>query len=178
VVDIKASRNTVEYIKRHGGVPIMWKTGHSLVKQKMRQDNIGFGGELSGHMFMFEDYYPIDDGLFAACRVLQFLSKDEKKLSEYFADLPKLYSTHLIELPCDDAIKFDVIKKVQEAFLAKYEVNTIDGARVSMPGGWALVRASNTGPKIALRFEAETPERMQEIRSEVMETLNQFMPKP
>lgn len=177
VVDVKASQNTLDYIRKYGGVPVLWKTGHSLIKHKMREDQIMFGGELSGHMFVFEDYYPIDDALFAACKILQFLSRDTKKLSEYFTDVPRRYSTRLIEIHCDDAVKFDVVRQVQQAFAEKYEVNTIDGARVSLPGGWALVRASNTTPNVVLRCEADSPERLEAIKSQVLETLDKFLPK-
>lgn len=175
LIDVKASQNTIDYIKLHGGIPFLWKTGHSLVKQKMRDDNIILGGELSGHMFVFEDYYPIDDALFAACRLLQFLSKSRTSVSQYFSDLPSLCTTPLMELPCDDAIKFQVVEKLQHAFSEKYEVNTIDGARVTFPYGWAIVRASNTTENLTLRFEADSPEHLEAIKSEVLEVVNSFL---
>jgi len=177
LVDVKSSQNTIDDIHKHGGIPVLWKTGHSLVKQKMREDGLMLGGELSGHMFVFEDYYPIDDALFAVCRLLQYLSKDARKLSEHFLDVPKRYSTRLIEVPCDDAVKFDVVEKVKRVFLERgYEANTVDGARVSFPSGWALIRASNTAPNLTLRFEADSPERLQAIRGEVFGTLKKFLP--
>jgi phosphomannomutase/phosphoglucomutase len=178
LIDVKTSQNTIDDIRKHGGIPVMWKTGHSLVKQKMREDSIMLGGELSGHMFVFEDYYPVDDALFAVCRLLQFLSKDSKKPSEYFVDLPNRYSTRLIEVHCDDAVKFDIVERVKQAFLEKgYQVNTVDGARVSLPGGWGLVRASNTAANLTLRFEADSPDHLETIKGEVLETLHRFLPR-
>jgi len=176
LVDVKTSTNTINTIRKLGGIPLMWKTGHSLVKQKMREEGILFGGELSGHMFMFEDYYPIDDANMAGARLVSFLSRGNKKVSEYFKDLPKLYSTKLIEIPCPDEIKFQVVEKVKEALLQKYgEGFTEDGIRVSMPGGWALVRASNTGAKLSMRFEADSPQRLQEIQQEIQDLLDSTM---
>ena len=175
LIDVKTSLNTISYIRKYGGVPFMWKTGHSLVKQKMREDGVLFGGELSGHMFMFEDYFPIDDAIMAGARLVSFLSRDRKKVSEYFQDLPKLYSTKLIEMPCADDIKFKVVDSVKAALLEKYDGFTQDGIRVNMPGGWALVRASNTGGKLSMRFEADSQARLQEIQTEIHAIIDKFL---
>ncbi|MEW5986654.1 MAG: phosphomannomutase/phosphoglucomutase [Chloroflexota bacterium] len=177
LVDVKISQNVINDIRQHNGLPVLSKTGHSLVKQKMREDHIILGGELSGHMFVFEDYYPVDDALYAAGRLLQYLSTTDKSVSAQFADLPKLYASRIIEIPCADHAKFDVIKQLQAAFAARYEVNTIDGARVTFPHGWAIVRASNTTPNLTLRYEADSPEHLEEIRDEVMATVNAHLPK-
>ncbi len=177
LIDVKTSINTIQYIKDHGGIPFMWKTGHSLVKQKMREDKIMFGGELSGHMFMFEDYYPIDDAIMAASRLVTFISHNHKPISDYFVDLPRLYSTRLVEIPCPDEIKFDVVEKIKRGLLKKYNGFTEDGIRADMNGGWALVRASNTGAKLSMRFEAQTPERLKEIEDEIKGLLNKYVPK-
>ena len=174
LIDVKTSLNTIDYIRKAGGEPFMWKTGHSLVKMKMREDGVLFGGELSGHMFMFEDYYPIDDAIMAAARLVSFLSRSDKPVSEYFKDLPRLYSTRLIEVPCADEEKFNVVEKVKENLLKKYSGYTNDGIRADMPGGWALVRASNTGAKLSMRFEATSPQRLQEIEAEVRGVIRKY----
>jgi phosphomannomutase/phosphoglucomutase len=176
LVDVKTSQNTIDYIKKLGGKPMMWKTGHSLVKQKMREDGILLGGELSGHMFVFEDYFPIDDAAYAAGRLLSFLSRGNKKVSEYFVDLPKLYSTRLVEIPCADNVKFEIVDQIRDILLKKYEGVTIDGLRVTMSGGWALIRASNTAPNLTLRFEANSAENLKAIQDEVMGVVKQFVP--
>ena len=174
LIDVKTSLNTIDYIRKAGGEPFMWKTGHSLVKMKMREDGVLFGGELSGHMFMFENYYPIDDAIMAAARLVSFLSRSKKPVSEYFKDLPKLYSTRLIEIPCPDEEKFNVVEKVKDDLLKKYTGYTNDGIRADMPGGWALVRASNTGAKLSMRFEATSPQRLEEIEAEVRGIIKKY----
>lgn len=174
LIDVKTSLNTIDYIRKAGGEPFMWKTGHSLVKMKMREDGVMFGGELSGHMFMFEAYYPIDDAIMAAARLVSFLSRSNKTVSEYFTDLPELYSTRLIEVPCPDEVKFDVVEKVKADLLKKYSGFTNDGIRADMPGGWALVRASNTGAKLSMRFEATSPHRLKEIEAEVRGVIKRY----
>ncbi|MEI7988966.1 MAG: phosphomannomutase/phosphoglucomutase [Chloroflexota bacterium] len=176
LIDVKTSLNTIDYIQKLGGQPFMWKTGHSLVKQKMREEGVKFGGELSGHMFMFEDYYPIDDAAMASARLVSFLSHSTKKISDYFSELPKLYSTLLIEMPCPDDKKFQVIENVKNELLKHYTGFTEDGIRANMPGGWALVRASNTGAKISMRFEADTPQRLDAIEKEVRQIIATYMP--
>jgi phosphomannomutase/phosphoglucomutase len=174
IIDVKASQNVINEIQKWGGTPVMWNTGHSLIKQKMWKDKISLAGEFSGHMFVAENYYIIDDALFAACHVLRILADGSIPLSNHFTDLPKLYSTRLIELPCPDSDKFDVVKALGKKFAAEHEVYDIDGARVDFGGGWALVRASNTTPVLTLRFEAETQQRLEEIKSTVYQALKQF----
>ena len=174
IIDVKASTNVINEIRKQGGIPVMWKTGHSLIKRKMWEEEITLGGELSGHMFVAENYYIIDDALFAACHILRILASSPTPLSGHFTNLPKLYSTRLIELPCPDSDKFDVVKAVGKKFATEYEVNDIDGARIDFGGGWALVRASNTTPVLTLRFEAETQQRLEEIQSIVYQALKQF----
>lgn len=177
LIDVKSSQNTIEDIHNHGGNPLLYKTGHSLVKAKMRADGIGLGGELSGHMFVFEDYFPIDDALFASARILRYLASSNKKLSEHFEGLRKRYSTLVIEIHCDDTIKFDVVSKVRDEYVGKYTVNPIDGARVDFPDGWALIRASNTAPNLAMRFEADTPQALEAIKADVFQTVQKYLPK-
>jgi phosphomannomutase / phosphoglucomutase len=167
LLDVKSSINVLEDVTRNGGRPMLWKTGHSFMKRKMRQDGIMLGGELSGHMFVGEDYYPIDDALFAAARLLSILSRSDKPLSGQFEGLPQLHATHLIQLRCPDDKKFAVVGSLRDALSAKYPVIDIDGARADFGDGWALVRNSNTSPALTIRAEARTPEALARIMDEV-----------
>ncbi|HLF76391.1 MAG TPA: phosphomannomutase/phosphoglucomutase [Dehalococcoidia bacterium] len=166
ILDTKASQALVDDISAHGGKPLLWKTGHSLIKIKMREDSAPLGGEASGHIFYQENFY-LDDALFATCKLLSYLSKTGKLLSEHFAGVPKWYATPEIRVACPDDLKGEVVKKVAASLRDKYPSLEIDGIRATMPGGWAGVRQSNTGPNITLRFEANTPERLKEIQHEV-----------
>ena len=172
--DVKSSQNVIDDIKAHGGVPVMYKTGHSLIKQKMRDDNIELGAEYSGHIFDFEDYLPFDDATFAGSRVLSILAAHDIPLSAHWASLPTLYASSLIEVHCADEVKFDVIEKIVATTSARYEVNTIDGARVAFEHGWAVVRASNTSPNLTIRFEADSPANLLEIANRIRSILSQF----
>jgi phosphomannomutase/phosphoglucomutase len=174
LVDIKSSRNVEFDIKQHSGIPVVWKTGHSLMKKKMWEDNIILGGEFSGHMFVAEDYYTVDDALYAAARIIEMLSNSNQPLSNQFTSLPKLYSTPLIEVYIDEAAKFETIKQLVAAFEKEYQVIDIDGAKVILPDGWGLVRASNTTPTLNLRFEAETPESLEKVKKIVFDELKKF----
>jgi phosphomannomutase / phosphoglucomutase len=174
LTDVKSSLNVLDDIRSHGGVPLLYKTGHSLIKQKMRTDNIMLGGEMSGHLYVFENYYPFDDALFAAAKVLEVLSRDRVPFSQHFAGLPKLYATRMIEIPCADAAKFAAIRKLVRLFAEKYEVNEIDGARITFPEGWAVIRASNTTPILTFRAEARTPQDLAAIKQEIYDTLQSF----
>lgn len=176
LIDVKTSQNTIDYISKYGGIPFLWKTGHSLVKQKMRENHIMLGGELSGHMFVFENYHSFDDAAYAACKILQFLSNGNQAVSEYFVDLPQLFSTRLIEIKCDDSIKFDVVEKIKNDFLLKYEAITIDGIRINFDNGWALIRASNTSGTLTLRFEAKTKDDLAKIQNEVFSSVKKYLP--
>ncbi len=174
LVDIKSSRNVEFDIKQHSGAPVVWKTGHSLMKKKMWEDNIILGGEFSGHMFVAENYFTVDDALYAAARILQMLSQTRQPLSTQFANLPKQYSTPLIEVYIDEAAKFETIKQLVAAFEKQYHVIDIDGAKVILPDGWGLVRASNTTPTLNLRFEADSPESLEKVKKIVFDELKKF----
>jgi phosphomannomutase/phosphoglucomutase len=174
VIDVKVSKNVINEIEKYGGVPVLYKTGHSLIKRKMWEEGILLAGELSGHMYVAENYYIIDDALLAACRILRVLAGKAVPLSQHFADIPELCSTRLIELPCEDSEKFDVVKQLAEEFSERYSVNNVDGARIDFGGGWAIVRASNTTPSLTLRFEADTEEILGEIKSIVYQALKRF----
>lgn len=162
--EVKCSQVMYDEIRRKGGVPIMWKTGHSLIKKKLKEENALLAGEMSGHFFFKHRYFGFDDALYAACRLLEIVSKDNKPLSAYFSDLPKTYNTPEIRIECPDEKKFALVEKVKQTLSAKHHIIDIDGVRVVFEDGWGLVRASNTSPVIVLRFEAESESRLQEIR--------------
>jgi phosphomannomutase / phosphoglucomutase len=172
VSEVKGSKALYDEIEKAGGRAIMWKVGHSLIKEKMKEEGALLAGEMSGHIFFAHRYYGFDDAIYAAARLCELLTKETRTLSELVDSLPKLYNTPEIRYELSDDIKFDVVKRIVERFKASaaaegHEVIDVDGLRVTWPDGWALVRASNTQPALVLRFEAETPERLGEIRKKV-----------
>ncbi len=156
VFDVKASQALPEYIRQNGGEPVMWKTGHSLMKLKMHEIGAPLGGEVSGHLFMGEEYYGFDDAPLVALRTLEIIARSGKSISELFEDIPKLVATPEIILSAPDNIKFAIIDEISGELAKHYEVFTLDGVRATFEDGWGLVRASNTQPAITLRFEAHT----------------------
>jgi phosphomannomutase/phosphoglucomutase len=156
VFDVKASQALFDEIKGHGGVPIMWKSGHSLMKLKMAEEGALLGGEVSGHIFIGEDYYGFDDAALVSLKVLEILSMTDKTVTELFDSIPKLVATPEIIMSAPDNIKFDIIEAMHKKLQEKYTVIDVDGARAMFPDGWGLVRASNTQPAITMRFEART----------------------
>lgn len=172
IVEVKCSQALVEEILKLGGNPIFYKTGHSLIKAKMKEIGAIFTGEMSGHMFFADEYYGFDDALYAAARLLRILSNTEKKLSELLSDVPKYYSTPEIRVHCSDEEKFDKVQEVKKYFSGRYEIIDIDGARVIFPDGWGLVRASNTGPELIVRCESKTPEGLEKIKEEIKRALS------
>ncbi len=173
VFDAKSSQALDEEIKKYGGVPIMWKSGHSLMKRKMNEVGSPLGGEVSGHLFIGENYYGFDDAPLVALKAIEIFSKMEESVSEIFEEIPKLVATPEIILSTPDDLKFEIIKEMTEALDAKYEVVTVDGARVLFEHGWGMVRASNTQPAITLRFEAYEPEQV----AEYMDIFKPFLDK-
>ncbi len=163
IFDVKCSQALPEVIKKFGGKPLMWKTGHSLLKAKMKETGAPFAGEMSGHMFFADDYYGFDDGIYASGRLMQILAYTDKKLSELVDKIPAFESTPEIRIECADEAKFQVVADLVEAFKKEYKVIDIDGARVEFGDGWGLARASNTQPTLVLRFEAKTKDRLKEI---------------
>jgi phosphomannomutase/phosphoglucomutase len=143
----------------------MWKTGHSLIKAKMKEVHAEMAGEMSGHMFFKDRWLGFDDAIYAACRILEIADKVNAPFSSLLADVPNLCSTPEIRFDCAEAIKFKVVAKAVENFKKLYNVVDIDGARVEFPDGWGLVRASNTQPVLVMRFEAQTEKRLNEIRA-------------
>lgn len=176
IFEVKCSQGLVEFIQAKGGVPLMWKTGHSLIKAKMKEVGSPLAGEMSGHMFFGDNYYGYDDAIFASLRLLEILSQTDRKLSELAAEVPSYHSTPELRMDCPDEKKFEVVDKLTEYFKERYEVIDVDGVRILFDGGWGLVRASNTQPALVLRFEAKTEERLEEIKRTVMEKLKNFPP--
>lgn len=163
VFDVKCSQALAEFITLHGGKPEMWKTGHSLLKARMKELHAPLAGEMSGHMFFADDYYGFDDALYASGRLLQLVAADGRPLSEIVTEIPYFISTPEIRVHCADEAKFRVVRELVQRFKARYQVIDIDGARVLFGDGWGLVRASNTQPVLVLRFEARTQPRLREI---------------
>lgn len=166
--DVKCSDRLFNDIRQRGGNPRMCVTGHSVVKAEMQKTGAPLAGELSGHMFFAENWFGFDDALYGAARLLDILSRLPEPLTE-LPGWPAAFSTREVQLPCPDEHKFAVVKKAQIFFAGRYPISDIDGARVTFPHGWGLVRASNTQPVLVLRFEADSPEHLAEIREE-MET--------
>ena len=171
ISEVKCSKTMYDDIEKHGGRAIMWKTGHSLIKQKMKEEKAELAGEMSGHMFFADRYFGYDDAVYASCRLLEIIADTGKTISDLLSDVPKTYTTPEIRVECPDDKKFDVVQKVTEYFRERYDVIDIDGARVLFDDGWGLVRASNTQPVLVLRFEAMSEERLKEIRDLVESTL-------
>lgn len=162
--EVKSSQNMYDDIRKHGGEAIMWKTGHSLIKARMQETNAELAGEMSGHMFFADRYYGFDDALYAACRLLEIVSKSGQPLSAQLSDLPPTFATPEIRVDCPDERKFGIVSAVLAKFDKDYDVIAIDGARINFGKGWGLVRASNTQPVLVLRFEAQSPELLDEYR--------------
>jgi phosphomannomutase/phosphoglucomutase len=167
IFDVKCSQSLEDGIRKAGGRPIMWKTGHSLIKEKMRETGARIAGEMSGHMFFGDEYYGYDDALYSACRLVDIVARSDGPLSGLLADVPHLASTPEIRVECGDDFKFDLVAAAVEHFKQHYDVIDVDGARIRFADGWALIRASNTQPIVVLRFEAASEERLEEIRDEV-----------
>ncbi len=175
VFDVKSSQLLVDEIRRHGGVPVMWKTGHSHLKRKMREDGILLGGEVSGHMFFAENYYGVDDGILAACKILEVAARATEPLSRLFDSVPHLHATPELKASCPDSEKFRVIEELGRDLKQRYETIDIDGARVLFPGGgWGLVRASNTNPYLTLRFEARSEQQIEEMKQVIYGALRRY----
>jgi phosphomannomutase/phosphoglucomutase len=168
VFEVKCSQALIDEIRRLGGRPIMSSTGHSLIKKKMKEEGAILGGEMSGHMFFADRYFGYDDAIYAASRLIGICSRANVPLSGLLSDIHHYVSTPEIRVDCPDRLKFDVVREVKNHFQRDHEVIDVDGARVLFPGGWGLVRASNTQPVLVLRFEADSESRLNEIKKEVM----------
>ncbi len=164
IFDVKCSQALPDAITRAGGTPVMWKTGHSLIKDKMKELHAPVAGEMSGHMFFTEGFYGHDDALYAAARILRIVSASGGSVRDLLADVPSYFSTPELRVDCPDDRKFALVEAATEHFRATHEVVDVDGARVLFGDGWGLIRASNTQPIVVLRFEALTAARRDEIR--------------
>jgi len=167
--EVKCSHLLYKDIAVHGGDPLMAATGHSLIKSRMKETDAILAGEMSGHMFFADRYFGFDDAIYAAARLAEIVSGSSTPLAEMLADWPVTVNTPEIRMDCPDAIKFAVVEKAREYFRPRYDMIDVDGVRLTFPDGWGLLRASNTQPALVLRFEAETPERLEEIRKIIEE---------
>jgi len=170
--EVKCSQLLFDDVEKHGGKGLMWKVGHSLIKSKMHETGAELAGEMSGHIFFHHRYYGFDDAVYVAGRLLEIVAKSNVPVSRLLEDWPKLYSTPEIRADCPDDIKFDVVADVRDSFRSKGTVVDVDGMRLILPGGWGLLRASNTQPVVVMRFEADSKERLAEIQGEVEAALN------
>src|SRR6476661_1041727 len=167
IFDVKCSQALPHEIEKAGGRPVMWKTGHSLIKDKMKELGAPLAGEMSGHMFFGEGFYGHDDALYGAARLLRIVADSGRTVRELLADVPEFVSTPEIRVDCDDTRKFDLVRDAVAHFRARHDVIDVDGVRVEYGDGWGLIRASNTQPIIVTRFEARSAARLTEIRREM-----------
>jgi len=171
ISEVKASKVLYDEIEKLGGRPIMWKTGHSLIKKKVKEEKALLAGEMSGHIFFADRFFGFDDAIYSSARLLEILSQSDKKLSQMLADLPQAFQTPEIRVYASDEVKFKIVEEVKKELSSKYPVIDIDGVRAIYPKGWGLVRASNTQAVLVLRFEAETQEDLEAIRKDVQGAL-------
>jgi len=166
--EVKCSQTLYDDIKAHGGNPIMWKTGHSLIKKKMKDEGALFAGEMSGHLFFAHRYLGFDDAVYAGLRLLEVMKRSGEPYSvkKLLEGVPEMVSTPEIRIDCPDEVKFTVAEKMKEAF-KDYPVVDIDGVRINFPEGWGLLRASNTQPALVMRFEAKDEESLKKIKETV-----------
>lgn len=165
VFDVKCTQALDDDVRAHGGVPIMWKTGHSHIKAKLHEEKAALAGEMSGHVFFVENYYGFDDGIYSALRFVEYVTGRDEPLSKIMAGTPTYVSTPAIQVRCADEVKYQVVEKLTAELKRDFKrVIDINGARVAFDDGWGLVRASSNLPELVLRFEARTPERLAEIK--------------
>ena len=165
--EVKCSQLMYDDLKARGGNPIMWKTGHSLIKAKMKETHAELAGEMSGHIFFADRWYGFDDALYSACRLMEIVADSGQPLSHQLADLPATVVTPEIRFDCPDELKFAVVGEAIAVLRARHRTEDVDGVRVLFPHGWGLVRASNTQPVLVMRFEATTAELLEEYRREI-----------
>lgn len=176
IADVKCSKVFFDDIEAYGGKAIMYKTGHANIKMYMKEIGVEFAGEMSGHVFLGDRYLGFDDAIYAACRFVEIVSKSTLPVSRFLADQPKMYNTPELHTKCEDSRKFEVVGKVCQEFKDEgYNVNDIDGARITFDDGWGLIRASNTTPVLVTRYEATTQERMEEIRDLIEGKINKYL---
>lgn len=175
IFDVKCSKALEEEILKMGGIPIMWKTGHSLIENKLHEEKSPIAGELSGHIYFADEYFGYDDAIYTSLRLLRIIEKENKNLSELFKDVKRYFSTPEIRIEVSDEKKFDIVEKVKNFYSTKkYKINDIDGVKVYYPSGWALLRASNTQPALVVRIEGETEEELKNIKKEFFEVIEKY----
>ena len=175
VSEVKCSKNLFDDVKQHGGIPVMWKAGHSLIKQKMKETGALLGGEMSGHIFFADKFFGFDDAIYSSLRLLEIMGKSDRPLSEYLSDVPKTYSTPEIRIDCPDNVKFEIVRTLTEFYKNKFNIIDIDGVRILLDDGWGLVRSSNTQPILVLRFEGQSEEALMRIQGMVMKDLDRIL---
>ena len=177
--DVKCSDRLYDDIRKHGGEPVMWKTGHSLIKEKIKVDKAPFGGEMSGHIFFADRNYGYDDAPYAGLRVCEILGKTGKNIPELLEGLPSAFNTPELRIDTTEDKKVLIVEKLKEEFAvrpgAEYSVNLLDGVRISFPDGWALARASNTQPVLVLRFESSTKAGLDRIQERIEKIVHQYL---
>ncbi|MCM8785020.1 MAG: phosphomannomutase/phosphoglucomutase [Candidatus Omnitrophica bacterium] len=174
IFDVKCSKSLEEEIEKLGGIPIMWKTGHSLIENKLHLEKAPIAGELSGHLYFADEYFGYDDAIYSCLRLLRILDKENKKISEFFEGVRKYYSTPEIRIEVPDDRKFEIVENVKKFYSDKYKINDIDGVKVYYPYGWALLRASNTQPALVVRIEGETEEILNKIEEEFLMIIEKY----
>ncbi|MGE4232114.1 MAG: phosphomannomutase/phosphoglucomutase [Bacteriovoracia bacterium] len=162
--EVKCSHRMYQDIEKHGGKPVMWKTGHSLIKAKLKEEKAELAGEMSGHMFFADRYYGYDDAIYASLRLIEIVSNSKQPLSTLLADLPRSVSTPEIRVDCADELKFDIVSQVRSDLSKTYKTIDVDGVRIETPIGWGLLRASNTQPVVVMRFEASNDSDLEKLR--------------
>lgn len=177
ISEVKASQIFYDEIARLGGNGIMWKTGHSLIKAKMKESGALLAGEMSGHIFFADRYFGFDDATYAGCRLIEILVRDKKPLSEHFKGLPESYVTPEIRIDCPDDKKFEITEQCRVFFSKHFKTIDIDGVRILLQDGWGLIRASNTQAALVLRFEASTPARLEKNREGIEKYLKTLLDK-
>ncbi|MNS87878.1 Phosphomannomutase/phosphoglucomutase [compost metagenome] len=177
--DVKCSDRLYQDVAKHGGVPIMWKTGHSLVKEKIKVEKAPFGGEMSGHIFFADRNYGYDDAPYAALRLVEILAKTGKTIPQLLEGLPTAFNTPEIRIDTTEEKKVLIVEKMKEAFKggngADYKVDLTDGIRLSFEDGWALCRSSNTQPVVVVRYESWSQAGLDRIRNRVEAVVNKYL---
>jgi phosphomannomutase/phosphoglucomutase len=177
ISEVKATQQLYEEIERLGGRPIMWKAGHSLIKKKIKEEKALLAGEMSGHIFFADRYFGFDDAIYSSARLLEILSHSEQKLSQMLEDLPKTFNSPEIRVYASDEVKFKIVEEVKKELSKQHPIIDIDGVRAIYPGGWGLVRASNTQSVLVLRFEGKTAEELKKIEKDVKAVVERAIKK-
>ena len=175
ISEVKASKVLYEEVEKLGGRPIMWKTGHSLMKKKIKEEKALLAGEMSGHIFFADRYFGFDDAIYSSARLIEFLSRQEEKLSQLLSKLPQTFHTPEIRIYASDEVKFKIVEEVKKELSRSYPVIDIDGVRAIFPKGWGLVRASNTQEVLVLRYEGDTKEDLEAIKREISQVVEKVI---